>query len=240
MIKHQIKIFCDFDGTISQTDIGNMFYRTFGNPSKCEEIVELWQRREINSSECLSSECQTITELTEIKIDTFINEQKIDPFFPSFVQFCKDLNIEIFIVSDGIDVYIKKLLQQNSIDIPFFSNAIVINSDGSAEMVYPHSDNSCNLCANCKRNHVINNSSDDEICIYIGDGHSDFCPVEYCDFIFAKNHLMINCQKNKLPFFQFNDFNDVLNIMQKLVSKKRLKKRNQQLLKRKELYMSEA
>ena len=44
--------------------------------------------------------------------------------------------------------------------------------------------------ANCKKNHIINHSSDDDITIYIGDGNSDKDAAQYCDFIFAKNDLL--------------------------------------------------
>jgi 2,3-diketo-5-methylthio-1-phosphopentane phosphatase len=239
MKKPEIKIFCDFDGTIAIEDIGNLFYREFGNPSICDEFVSRWRNGEISSIECLSGECHTIQNLKIEKAFEFIDKQKIDESFIDFVSFCKQNNLELIVLSDGLDLYIKRIFERYNLDIKFYSNSIRINEDGTAEMIFPYSDNVCLKCANCKRNHIINNSSDDDITIYIGDGHSDRCPIEYVDYIFAKKDLLKHCELNRISYFPFEDFNTVKAIVEKLISKKRIKKRNTAILKRRELYLLE-
>lgn len=233
------KIFCDFDGTIAVNDIGNHFYRKFGDPIICDDAVEKWEQGLISSIECLSSECSTIQNLTVEKAHKFIDEQKIDLTFLPFVHFCNEKNIEIAVLSDGLDIYIERLFNNHGIEIKYFSNSLDIKPDGTAEMIYPYSDSECKKCANCKRNHVINLSGDDEISIYIGDGLSDACPIEYCDYIFAKDQLLLYCEKNRISYSPFKNFNDVKVSIEKLLTKKRVKKRHQAELKRRELYMVE-
>jgi 2-hydroxy-3-keto-5-methylthiopentenyl-1-phosphate phosphatase len=63
--------------------------------------------------------------------------------------------------------------------------------------------------------------------------------VHYCDFVFAKDNLLKYCEKERIPFFPFKNFKDVQHIMMKLLSKKRLKKRHQAELKRREAYVQE-
>ena len=60
-----------------------------------------------------------------------------------------------------------------------------------------------NKCANCKRNHILNSSSDDDITIYIGDGWSDTCAAEHCDFIFAKKSLLKYCEAKWISILPF-------------------------------------
>lgn len=43
MKKPEIKIFCDFDGTIAMEDIGNLFYREFGDAEVCDDFVSKWR-----------------------------------------------------------------------------------------------------------------------------------------------------------------------------------------------------
>jgi 2,3-diketo-5-methylthio-1-phosphopentane phosphatase len=239
MKKTEIKIFCDFDGTIAIEDIGNLFYRQFGDPKISDDAVQKWREGKISSIECLSTECKSIKNLTLQKAYEFIDQQKIDETFIDFAKFCKEKNLDLIILSDGLDLYIDRILKRYNLDIKFFANSIRIKDDGTAEMVFPYSDSVCLKCANCKRNHIINNSSDDDITIYIGDGHSDRCPIEYVDYIFAKDHLLKHCELNRISYFPFDNFNSVKLAIEKLISKKRIKKRNTAILKRRELYLLE-
>ncbi len=239
MKKPEIKVFCDFDGTIAVEDIGNLFYREFGNPEVCDDFVQKWREGKISSIECLSGECKTIQKLTIEKAYNFIDQQSIDETFIDFVKFCKENNLELIVLSDGLDIYIKRIFEKYNLDIKFYSNSIRLNEDGTAEMIFPYTDTSCLRCANCKRNHIINNSSDDDITIYIGDGYSDRCPVEYVDYIFAKKDLLRHCEINRISYFPFDNFKSVQEIIEKIISKKRIKKRNTAILKRRELYLLE-
>ncbi len=239
MKKPEIKIFCDFDGTISVEDIGNLFYREFGDKTICDKVVEQWREGLISSIECLSTECKTIKDLTLQKAYEFIDMQLIDETFIDFVKFCEEKNIELIILSDGLDLYIKRILEKYNLNLRFYSNSIIIKDDGTAEMIFPYQDSVCLKCANCKRNLIINSSSDDDITIYIGDGHSDRCPIEYVDYIFAKKHLLQHCEKNRISYFPFDNFHSIIKALEKLLSKKRVKKRNTTILKRRELYLLE-
>jgi len=104
---------------------------------------------------------------------------------------------------------------------------------------FPYYDVACSSSANCKRNHIINNSGDDEYTVYIGDGNSDKYTIDFCDFIFAKDDLLKYCERNRISYFPFNNFLDVKNKLEQLQSKKNLKKRHRAELKRKETYKAE-
>lgn len=239
MNQQKIKIFCDFDGTIAVEDIGNLFYREFGDKILCDDFVSKWRDGKISSIDCLSGECKTIRNLTIEKAYEFIDKQKIDETFIDFVKFCKEKSLDLIVLSDGLDIYIKRIFERYKIDIKFYSNSIQIHDNGTAEMIFPFTDSICLKCANCKRNHIINNSADDDITIYIGDGYSDRCPIEYVDYIFAKKDLLKHCEINRISYFPFENFSSIQLAIEKLISKKRIKKRNTAIQKRKELYLLE-
>lgn len=239
MNRPEIKIFCDFDGTIAKNDIGNLFYCEFGEPNICDDLVSKWKRREITSIECLSGECSTIRNLTYEKAFSFIDGQEIDESFLDFAKFCQENNLELIILSDGLSIYIERILKKYNLNLRFYSNSIKIIENGTAEMIFAYTDSTCQVCANCKRNHIIMNSSDDDITIYIGDGNSDICPIEYVDYIYAKEDLLLYCERNRIPYTSFRNFNEIKESLKKLISKKRIKKRNTAVLKRRELYLLE-
>jgi len=75
--------------------------------------------------------------------------------------------------------------------------------------------------------------------VFIGNGNSDKNAAEFCDFIFAKNELLKFCEKERITYFPFNNFTDVIQKLTKLKNRKRLKKRHQAELKRRQAYLME-
>ncbi|MCZ7609204.1 MAG: hypothetical protein M5U17_03485 [Ignavibacterium sp.] len=110
---------------------------------------------------------------------------------------------------------------------------------GVCQPGYPHYDADSPSSANCKRNHIINHSSDEDYTVYIGDGNSDKEAAQYCDFIFAKKDLARFCSMERISFYPFSSFEDVQNKLIELMNKKNLRKRHQAQLKRKSAYLAE-
>ncbi|MFH1198214.1 MAG: MtnX-like HAD-IB family phosphatase [bacterium] len=236
-MERNFKIFVDFDGTITKTDVGEEMFLRFGNPAKANEIINDWIKGDITAAQCWQKLCATIECLELNDFDRFLNEMNIDESFKEFTELCKMNGMEMHILSDGLDYYIGKILDRENLShINLYSNKVEFEN-GKLIPVFPHPDEECIKCANCKRNHIINNSSDEDITVYIGDGWSDTCAAQYCDFIFAKNSLLKYCESNRISYFPFKNFSDVSLRMKEIISKKRIKKRHQAELKRREVYL---
>lgn len=234
------KIFIDFDGTISKQDVGESIFREFGNTDKVNKIIEKLLKDEITARECWISLCESVENLTIEKLNEFIDNLEIDQTFHEMVDYCKKNEIDFYVLSDGFDYYINRIFNRENLqDVKYYSNRLEIKNGGELVPVFPHFDINCTTSANCKRNHIINHSGDDEFTIYIGDGNSDKYTAQFCDFIFAKDGLLKYCERERITYFPFKNFNDVIDRIEVLKSKKRLKKRHQAELKRKEAYMIE-
>ena len=229
----------DFDGTVSELDVGEVLFQKFGNEKKVNKIIDDLLNGRISSKKSWIDLCNAVPSITKDKLDSFLDTMLIESTFYSFKEFCKEQNIEIYLLSDGFDYYIDRILRKNKIDgIIVYSNHLEV-IDGKLHPSFPHYDDSSFSSANCKWNHIINHSSDDDYTVFIGDGNSDIETVEYCDFIFAKNDLLNYCEKERITFFPFKDFDDVAKKLKELNKKKRLKKRHRAVLKRKQAYMVE-
>jgi len=240
MKKRDIKIFIDFDGTITLEDIGEAIFRKFGSEEKTNIIVNDLLSDKISSRQCWDDLCDSIDSVNKQELNDFIDSLDIDPTFIEFVKFCKDNEIKFFVLSDGFDYYIEKVFSKSRLTgIKYYSNKLFIDNSGSFSAEYPYYDADYPTSANCKRNHIINNSSDEDYTIYIGDGNSDKDAAQYCDFIFAKNDLLKYCSREKIGFYPFDNFSDVQNKIAELIKKKNLKKRHQAELKRKSAYLAE-
>lgn len=236
MREQQIKIFCDFDGTITTKDVGEHMFYEFGDSKKAYSIFQRWVDKEIDSAQEWTELLDLVKDLTENKFNEFLSTIEIRYGFEEFVKFCIDNEIQLTILSDGMDFYIKKVFEINGFQkLKFYSNSLIFTDNGP-KVSFPYSDEECKDCANCKRNHIIENSSDEDITIYIGDGYSDTCPVQYVDYIFAKETLLKFCEKERISYFPFKNFKDVIARISPLLEKSKIKKRHQAELKRKAVY----
>ena len=58
-------------------------------------------------------------------LDFVLRRERLDPFFPEFLSFCRGRKIDLKIVSDGLDVYIEAILRKYGLDVEFYSNRLV-------------------------------------------------------------------------------------------------------------------
>ena len=238
-IKKVFKVFTDFDGTITKADVGDAIFRKFGAQEKVERIIVNLLSGKISAKQSWIELCDSTSDINPEELDEFIESIEIDSTFSQFINFCTEKNIEHFILSDGFDYYIERILRRENLKhLKYYSNHLSIENNRLIPS-FPYLDLSFESSANCKRNHIINHSGDDEYTVFIGDGNSDKYTVQFCDFIFAKDDLLKFCETERITYFPFNDFNDVSARIEKLMSMKRLKKRYQSELKRKEVYMAE-
>lgn len=240
MKKRVLKIFVDFDGTITRQDVGEAIFNKFGDSSRVDSIIKNLLEDKISSKQCWDELCESAGPVNLNELIDFINTMEIDKSFISFAEFCNDKNLEMYVLSDGFDFYIDKVFEKNRIDrIKYYSNKLIVDTEGRLSAEYPYFDTDSPTSANCKKNHIINHSSDEDYTIYIGDGNSDKDAAQYCDFIFAKKDLARFCSMERISFYPFNNFDDVKNKIIELVNKKNLRKRHQAQLKRKSAYLAE-
>ncbi len=239
-----LKVFVDFDGTITRNDVGNRFFRTFGGPV-CDTLVEEYHRGEMTAQECFRRQAAAIGTIDRTELDRFLAGQEIDPAFPRFVSFCRSRDIDVTVVSDGLDYYIDAILRANGVSgLTVFSNILELGPPDAAgrsslTLRFPNSDAECGVCASCKRNVMLTRAGDDDVLAYVGEGFSDRCPVRYADIVFAKDALQSYCQQDNISYFLYASFDDVTSRLEELLSRKRIRKRGRAELLRREVFSSE-
>lgn len=234
----KVRVYIDFDGTISTHDIGEQIFRVMGDTARVDKILTEMNDQSISTTEGWRRLLDTLPPMNEERLSNFVLQYALDPAFKDFLRFAAERQFDCAIVSDGMDFYIRLLLEREGItDIPVFSNHLVFLDDQTLKLEFSLQDEECRLCAHCKRNRVVVTSADEDYTVYIGNGHSDMCAAQYCDFIFAKDSLLKFCEKERIPFSPFSNFRDVQEKLAVITNKRRLKKRHQAELKRRALYM---
>ncbi|MBW7887980.1 MAG: MtnX-like HAD-IB family phosphatase [Bacteroidetes bacterium] len=206
-------VYTDFDGTITVEDIGDKLFQHFGDGKECLRNFKLYTEGKVSARDCWKNSCKTLRSVSQSEFIDFAVQQEIDRYFPSFIKYCEEKNIPVQILSDGFDAYIDPILAQNGYGaLPRFCNTLQFHSDGTIEPHFPFTDSECIQCANCKRNHLLSRTSDSQVIVYIGDGYSDRCPVQFADIVFAKNSLVAYCEAQNITYHRFVTFYDVLSV----------------------------
>lgn len=209
-----VHIFVDFDGTITRGDVGDALFERFGG-DRSAGAVAAYRRGEISAVECYRRECEACGVVSLDALGAFLAEREIDPTFAPFEAWCRGRGHPVTILSDGMDRYIRPILDRHGLGhVPFVSNLLELRPDGAPGQVrfvpsFPNTDETCDRCASCKRNHMLNAAADDDVIVYAGEGYSDRCPVEYADVVFAKDELRKHCEERSIAYYPYASFADV-------------------------------
>jgi len=231
-----IHAFIDFDGTVSQQDVGDELIRTFGafEPLHSELLAG-----RMNVAEYYQRAVSTFTDqATPESVEAFAGLQQLDAGAKALIAWFASVDIPCAIVSDGFDTYITPLMSQlgKGCNVPVFCNKLVWNGSAFTPL-FPGATESCScFCASCKRNAILTNIAVDDIVIYIGDGRSDACAVQHADVVFAKGTLAAYCTAQGIPYHHYRTLSDVLIILQTTYKHLDFRPRRQAFLARKHAF----
>ena len=211
-MKDLLKIFCDFDGTISTVDVTNLILSRLADPL-WNEIEGEWIRGEIGSRECLERQIPLIHGGWKA-VESVLDEVLIDPAFADFAAACVAEKIPLAIVSDGLDRVIHFFLKRENIQVEVRANELIEDPSGnfSVRFPYPSTDKSCHAGL-CKCRFL--SDSGRQMKIVMGDGQSDYCWAGKADFVFAKSRLLAYCRQFGIAHEPFESFNG-MNLMKKV------------------------
>lgn len=216
-------LFSDFDGTISTRDVGNRLFNHFSD-GRSEEVVDRWKRNEIDSRKCLLGEAAAMRSFTERELFEFIDTFEIDETFLEFQDFASRHHFPLYLLSDGLDLYINRLLAKYKISgIPVLANSARFQNGGFA-FDFPYFEHSCGGCANCKGYHLRRLRTEDSTVVYIGDGKSDLCALPEADIVFAKDFLAEYCRGEKIEFLPFDNFSAITKVLTEHIFKQQDKR----------------
>lgn len=208
----KVKIFSDFDGTISPIDIGNFIFSKFSENRNWESI-KLWKENKISSKDLMIEECKMVR-FTEAEALSSVKDFEIDSYFPGFYRYLESNNIPLTILSDGLSFYIDYFLRKYNLEeIPFVANVVNFQDGGKLKPEFPFYEEGCMSCGNCKGLHLRKARENGDKIVYIGDGYSDRCAAPEADIIFAKKDFAKYCIRENYKFYSFENFKDVLDIL---------------------------
>ena len=218
MNHNNIRLFVDFDGTVTMKDVGDSIFETFLDPPLLSQgwhadIIEEWKAGRISSHECLTRACAR-TKVTKKELDKHLDAFTLTAGFIETIDHCRRNGIPLTILSDGLDYYIEYVLGRHGIfDIPIKANHLVFDN-GFLAVEFPYEAMGCGRCGNCKRWHLDTLTADGETIVYVGDGYSDRYAVRSADVLFARGDLIEYCGKYGIEFRKYTDFFDIVRYLE--------------------------
>lgn len=203
-------LFCDFDGTISRRDIGYSLFHHFSG-GRNDALLPDWKAGRMSSREVLTREAEMVS-ASPNEIMTYLEQFEIDPGFAGFVTLCRKNRIEPVILSDGLDLYIRFVLERYKLtDLQVISNIARLQDNGLT-IDFPRKNRACLRCGNCK-GEIIDEyrmaAGEPVRTVFVGDGYSDTCAASTADLLFAKKDLAHYCREKHIPFIDYDTFDDV-------------------------------
>jgi len=202
---------CDFDGTVSPTDIGAAFARAFspGGAAEQEDLLGPWIRGEMGHRDLTRAQCRLIT-ATAGQALAFTRGFVLDPNFAPFVREATARGDRVMVVSEGFDFYVADQLARAGLaDVPFAANRLRFEPGGTVTPEFPWTDGGCGDCGNCKGQHVRSWRARGFTTVLVGDGFSDRCGARAADEVVARGELLDWCGREGRPARAFRDFADV-------------------------------
>ncbi|MEH7226160.1 2-hydroxy-3-keto-5-methylthiopentenyl-1-phosphate phosphatase [Bacillus sp. JJ1566] len=212
-------IFCDFDGTITNTDNIIAIMKKFAPPG-WEKIKDQVLSQEIPIQEGVSKMFSLLpSQWREEITDYILNHAEIRDGFKEFVAFTKEQGIQLYIVSGGIDFFVEPLLDGLVAKEQIYCN----QSDFSNERIkilwpYTCDDGCTNECGCCKPTLIRKLSNQEDYKIVIGDSITDLQAAKLANKVIARDFLVEKCEELGIEYSAFHSFFEVIEILKKEVA----------------------
>lgn len=200
-------IVVDFDGTICPVDVSDAIMDAFVGPL-ARELDLQYERGEIGSRENLIRIGSRIEAGPDELRSWALAHHRVDPTFPSFVEWTRSVGTELTVVSDGLGLHVEPMLEAAGLfGLPIITNRFEVDG-GSARLEFPAGHPECRECGTCKMLAVTKIRRLGPVA-YVGDGLSDRYGALYSDLVFAKRHLAELSRAKGIPFLPWASFDDV-------------------------------
>ena len=201
---------CDFDGTITEEDVGFLLLDAFAG-SSWRQLLKEYQAGKISVGAFNTRAFAMVKADKQTLLDFVFNSGKVEirPGFQELLSYCSKKGLEFVIVSNGQDFYIEAILKRVGINnVEFFAARSRFRPEG-LEVKYIGPGGS-ELLDSFKEAYTELFLSRGYRVIYVGNGISDIYPARRAHHVFATGDLLDRCRETNLDCAPFNDLNDVV------------------------------
>lgn len=219
-----MRVFLDFDGTVSREDVVDTILETYADPAWLR-VEQDWQAGRIGSRECLRAQ-MALVRATEDEMNGLLDRIQLDDGFAGLLEMCVRDAVAVHILSDGFDYCIGRILRRAGPDIERLLGGVEVCAshlepcgDRDWRVDFPLFPNMCaHGCATCKPAAMRLLDADDRgPTVFVGDGLSDRYAASAADEVFAKGTLARYCRREGIAYRHYKDLRDVTISLEKML-----------------------
>ena len=213
-----VAVVVDFDGTVTERAVSYMLLERFGRPG-WRDLDKAYAAGELTAREVIARQFAMV-DASDQQVSDFARQHvQLREGFTEFVSHLRGLGYPVAITSEGLDIYIDPVLEENGVEyVNVFYNEATRDAGGRLVPHYPHPDMDCEECGNCKSGLVKALQADGNYVVFIGNGRTDVCPARYANIVFARDGLARKLQEEGRPFILFEDFHDIMEAWDSVVA----------------------
>ncbi|KAI9029824.1 HAD-like domain-containing protein [Phycomyces nitens] len=223
--KVKVQVFTDFDGTLSLDDTGILLIddELSLGPERRRVLEHKIMDHELGYKDAVQEMWDSVHISWDEAWEKYLNDCRIDPGFVSFNDYCREHDIPVTVVSSGLYPVLERIMRnflgEKAKDIEIICNKGEIN-DRDWKIIWRDDSeygNDKSVALSDARK-----ASPDTIFVFCGDGVSDISAARHADVLFARKDrdLEIYCKRYSIPFVSFDTFDDVHNVVKRLVERK--------------------
>ena len=199
---------CDFDGTITEDDTSYLILDSFGQGDWRQLLKEYKEHRisvrQFNTQAFAMVKADKPTLLQAIK-----GKVKIRDGFHELVDYCIKRGFRLVIVSNGLEFYIKAILEEiGRENIETYAAQAQFHPSGM-RVQYIGLDGK-QLNDGLKEAYIKLFLRQGYKVVYVGNGDSDIIPAQRAHRVFARGELLNHCKQNGLECTPFDTLLDVI------------------------------
>jgi 2-hydroxy-3-keto-5-methylthiopentenyl-1-phosphate phosphatase len=210
-----VRIFCDFDGTMTHTDNILMIMEQY-DPPHWRSIAADMMRGARSIRDGVGALFALLpSALREDIVRTVLHKAVLRPGVVGLLMHAHACRVPFYVVSGGIDFFIHPVLAHIP---PSYFAGIYCNSASFAQptitITWPHPcggacTDDCGMCKTTVMRHV----PPAHTTIVIGDSITDYNAAKQADIVFARAHLMRHCEAHGIPYFAYETFTDIVSTL---------------------------
>ena len=182
--KLPLVVVLDFDGTVTDKDIGDEVCDAFAPPA-WRDIDAAWVRNEISLPE---AQRRMWAMVRATRAEAVAHARKVGhrrPGLGALLDAAAARGGQIWLASGGFDFYVEALLDADAARFARRYYNATRFVDGRIEVSFPHDALACDRCAVCKGVVCDLARAAAARVVFVGDGSSDRCAVGRADALFA-------------------------------------------------------
>ena len=206
VLRTEVEIFVDFDGTITDVDTFDALVRTQVGDAAWEVIEAKLLDGTITLREALRREA-ALVRLSRADALAFLEANaNVDPAFGPFVARARTLGAGIRVVSSGIRSVIHDALSRAGVEIEVLANDVDFAANGWTMSFIDDSANGHDKAAHVRAAQAAGRHT-----VFVGDGISDYEAALTADHRFAKagRRLEAYCRSRGVACVPFTSFDEI-------------------------------